>query len=221
MEKKLSLGVLISGSGSNLQSIIDRIEAGALDARIAVVISNNPSAFGIERAKKHGIPFRIVDHRNFAAREDFDRALIEILHEKKADLIVLAGFMRVLTTTFLRAFPQKIMNIHPALLPAFPGTHGQQRAFDFGVKISGCTVHFVDDGVDTGPIIIQAAVPVRENDSAETLAARILREEHRIYPQAIQWYAEGRLSIEGRTVLLKNENTLREIVLHSPALKGF
>jgi len=134
---------------------------------------------------------------------------------------VLAGFMRVLTTTFLRAFPQKIMNIHPALLPAFPGTHGQQRAFDFGVKISGCTVHFVDDGVDTGPIIIQAAVPVRENDSAETLAARILREEHRIYPQAIQWYAEGRLSIEGRTVLLKNENTLREIVLHSPALKGF
>ena len=221
MEKKLSLGVLISGSGSNLQSIIDRIEAGALDARIAVVISNNPSAFGIERAKKHGIPCRIVDHRNFAAREDFDRALIEILHEKKADLIVLAGFMRVLTTTFLRAFPQKIMNIHPALLPAFPGTHGQQRAFDFGVKISGCTVHFVDDGVDTGPIIIQAAVPVRENDSAETLAARILREEHRIYPQAIQWYAEGRLSIEGRTVLLKNENTLREIVLHSPALKGF
>jgi phosphoribosylglycinamide formyltransferase-1 len=203
MTDKLNLGVLISGNGSNLQSIIDHIENGALPAVIKIVISNHPDAFGIVRAKKHGIPVSIVESAKHKTKEDFDRKLVDILKENDVGLVALAGFMRILTPAFLRAFPQRVMNIHPALLPSFPGLHSQKQAFDYGVKISGCTVHFVDEGVDTGPIIIQAAVPVLDDDTQETLAARILKEEHRIYPQAIRWFAEGKLEIRGRKVFIK------------------
>jgi phosphoribosylglycinamide formyltransferase-1 len=186
MADLLKLGILISGNGSNLQSIIDYIEKGSLKATIKIVISNNPDAYGLTRAKKHGIP-------------------VVILKNNSVDLVILAGFMRVLTPTFLKAFPQKIMNIHPALLPSFPGIHGQKQALEYGVKLSGCTVHFVDEGVDTGPIIIQSAVQVFDDDTEETLAARILKEEHRIYPQAIQFYTEGKIEIKGRKVRIKTE----------------
>jgi len=145
----------------------------------------------------------VVENRYFKNKNDFDQELVRNLKNCGVELVVLAGFMRVLTPAFLRAFPQRVMNIHPALLPSFPGVHAQQQAFDYGVKLSGCTVHFVDEGVDTGPIIIQASVPVLDSDTADTLAARILEEEHRIYPQAIQWFAEGRLKIQGRKVLIK------------------
>ncbi len=221
MKTDLAIGVLVSGSGSNLQSIIDQIASGRLSARIAVVICNNPTALSVERAKKHGIPCSVVDHRKFATREEFDREMIGILLDKGVDLVVLAGFMRILSPLFLRTFPMRIMNIHPALLPAFPGTHGQRQAFEFGVKLSGCTVHFVDDGVDTGPIIVQAAVPVLEDDTEETLGARILREEHRIYPQAIQWYAEGRLSVKSRRVFLRGGQPPCDVPLHHPPLDRF
>jgi phosphoribosylglycinamide formyltransferase-1 len=204
MTHKLKLGVLISGNGSNLQSIIDHIENGSLPAVIKIVISNNPNAFGIVRAEKHNIAVSVLESADYKTKEDFDQKLIEILKENDVDLVALAGFMRILTPTFLRAFPQRVMNIHPALLPSFPGLHAQKQAFDYGVKISGCTVHFVDEGVDTGPIIIQAAVPVLGNDTEETLSARILKEEHRIYPQAIRWFAEGKLEIRGRKVFVKD-----------------
>ena len=203
MADLLKLGVLISGSGSNLQSIIDNIEKGSLKAVIKIVISNKPDAFGITRAKKHGIPFVVLKNGDFKSKEDFDSELIKILKDNSVDLIVLAGFMRIISPAFLKAFEQKIMNIHPALLPSFPGLHGQRQAFDYGVKFSGCTVHFVDEGVDTGPIIIQSVVPVLDDDTEETLAARILKEEHKIYPQAIQFFANGKIEIIGRKVRIK------------------
>src|SRR5574340_1232905 len=196
MLKKVSIGVLVSGSGSNLQAIIDHIEAGALDAEIKVVTSNNPDAYALERCNKHRIYAVVVDHRQFDSRKDYDRQLITILESSGVELVVMAGFMRILSPDFFLAFPRRIMNIHPALLPAFPGVHVQQKAVEYGVKFSGCTVHFADEGVDTGPIIIQSVVPVFEDDTADTLAARILKEEHRIYPQAIQYYAEGRIQIQ-------------------------
>jgi len=219
--KKLKLGVLVSGSGSNLQAIIDRIEKGALDAEIAVTISNKPGAYALERCRKYGIPAVEIRHQDFSTREAFDRKMIDILHLHAVELVVMAGFMRVLTPLFLSAFPMKIMNIHPALLPAFPGTHVQQQAIDYGVKFSGCTVHFADEGVDTGPVIIQAVVPVLPQDTADTLAARILREEHRIYPQAIQLQAEGRLIISGRRVFIKDGPVMPETAIHNPPLTGF
>jgi phosphoribosylglycinamide formyltransferase-1 len=200
MSNLLKLGVLISGNGSNLQSIIDHIEKGSLKAVIKIVISNNPDAYGITRAKKHGIPVVVLKNGDFKNKEAFDLELIRILESKSVDLVILAGFMRIITPTLLKAFPQKIMNIHPALLPSFPGIHGQKQALEYGVKISGCTVHFVDEGVDTGPIIIQKTVQVFDDDTEETLAARILTEEHRIYPQAIQLFAEGKMEIKGRKV---------------------
>jgi phosphoribosylglycinamide formyltransferase-1 len=200
MSNLLKLGVLISGNGSNLQSIIDHIEKGSLKAVIKIVISNNPDAYGITRAKKHGIPVVVLKNGDFKNKEAFDLELIRILESKGVDLVILAGFMRIITPTLLKAFPQKIMNIHPALLPSFPGIHGQKQALEYGVKISGCTVHFVDEGVDTGPIIIQKTVQVFDDDTEETLAARILTEEHRIYPQAIQLFAEGKMEIKGRKV---------------------
>ncbi|ESP62671.1 Phosphoribosylglycinamide formyltransferase [Smithella sp. ME-1] len=205
MADLLKLGVLISGNGSNLQSIIDNIEKGSLKAIIKIVISNNPDAYGLTRAKKHGIPFIVLKHTNFKNKEDFDSELVRILKSNNVDLVILAGFMRILTSVLLKAFPHKIMNIHPALLPSFPGIHGQKQAVDYGVKISGCTVHFVDEGIDTGPIIIQRAVQVLDDDTEETLAARILKEEHRIYPQAIQLFTDGRIEINGRKVRIKAE----------------
>jgi phosphoribosylglycinamide formyltransferase-1 len=217
MAERFKLGVLISGSGSNLQSIIDHIEKGTLPAQIAIVVSNNPEAYGLIRAKQAGISCSVLNHTDFDGREDFDREMIRVLREAGVDLIVLAGFMRILTPSFLQAFPDKIINIHPALLPAFPGTHVQQQALDYGVRFSGCTVHFVDEGVDTGPIIIQAVVPVHDGDTAETLAARILKEEHKIYPQAIRYFAEGRIIKNGRRVKIKNAGH-DDAAMHNPPL---
>ena len=205
MADLLKLGILISGNGSNLQSIIDNIEKGSLKAIIKIVISNNPEAYGITRAKKHGIPVVVLKNGDFKNKEEFNLELIRILKNNYVDLVILAGFMRIITPTLLKAFPHKIMNIHPALLPSFPGIHGQKQALEYGVKLSGCTVHLVDEGVDTGPIIIQSAVQVFDDDTEETLAARILEEEHRIYPQAIQFFAEGKIEIKGRKVRIKTE----------------
>ncbi len=198
--KKLRLGVLASGGGTNLQAIIDRCADNSISAEIAIVICNNPDAGALDRAEKAGIKTCCINHRDFEKRAAFDHKVVQQLQEAEVDLVVLAGFMRIVGSIFLEAFPQRVINIHPALLPAFPGLHVQQQAIDYGARFSGCTVHFVDIGVDTGPIILQATVPVLEGDSADDLAARILVEEHKLYPQAIQLFAEDRLRIEGRKV---------------------
>jgi phosphoribosylglycinamide formyltransferase-1 len=195
----LTIGVLISGRGTNLQAIIDARERGEITGRIAVVISNKPEAYGLERARKHGIEAICIPSKG-KERTDFERELAEALEARGVELVCLAGFMRVLTPYFIRRFKHRIMNIHPALLPSFPGEDAQKQAFDYGVKVSGCTVHFVDEGVDTGAIIVQRPVEVGENDDAETLAARILEREHKAYPAAIQLFAEGRLQVSGRRV---------------------
>ncbi len=197
----VKLGVLVSGSGSNLQAIIDHIEAGRLAARVQIVISNLPGVLALERAKNHGIPSMVLSHKEFKDREAYDRRLVEVLKQNNVELVILAGFMRIITKALLSAFPMRVMNIHPALLPSFPGTHVWQTEVDFGVKFAGCTVHFVDEGEDTGPIIIQAVVPVYDDDTADTLNARILKQEHKIYSQAIQMYADGRLEVRGRRVI--------------------
>lgn len=202
-ETPLRLGVLTSGRGSNLQAIIDTIEAGRLSARIEVVLSDRAHAEALGRARRHGITAIFVDPKACDDRKVFDSALVNLLEVHQVELVCLAGFMRLLTPTFLAAFPGRIMNIHPALLPAFPGLHAQRQALEHGVRIAGCTVHFVDEGVDTGPIILQVAVPVFNDDTEETLSARILVEEHKLYPQAIQLFAEGRLEIKGRRVFIR------------------
>jgi len=217
---KLQLGILASGSGSNLQAIIDHCNDSSLQANIALVISNNPEAFALQRAAQAGISHCCIDHRQFEQRDDFERAVVAKLQESKVELVVLAGFMRLIGDTFLHAFPQRIINIHPALLPAFPGLHVQQKALDYGAKFSGCTVHLVDSGVDTGPIIMQAVVPVYDDDSADDLAARILVEEHKIYPRAIQLLAEGRLKIEGRRVRSVPAFPPTPVALHNPPLQN-
>jgi phosphoribosylglycinamide formyltransferase-1 len=201
---KLRLGVLVSGSGSNLQAIIDSIESGRLHAEIAVVISDKPDAFALKRAKKHAIATSVAVSKDFPNREAFDAELVRVLKENQVELVALAGFMRIVTPVLIKAFPMRIMNIHPALLPSFPGLHVQKKAIESGARFSGCTVHFVDEGVDTGPIIIQAVVPVHDDDTEETLSARILKEEHRIYPYAIRLFSEGRLEVKGRRVLVKD-----------------
>ena len=213
--------MLVSGSGSNLQAIIDNIEKGLLDGVIKVIISNNADAYALVRAKKHNIQSVIINHSDFDNREDFDRKMIDVLKSFSVELVVMAGFMRLLTPLFLNAFPMKIMNIHPAILPSFPGIHAQKRAADYGVRFSGCTVHFADEGVDSGPIIIQAVVPAYDDDTDDALAARILKEEHRIYPQAIQFYAEGRIEVIGRKVRIKGSERISETPLHNPPLKTF
>ena len=205
--RTVNIGVLVSGSGTNLQAIIDARESGGISARIACVISNRADAFALERAKRHGIPAIHLDHRSFSGRDEYDAALVSILSEHCVDLVVLAGFMRIVTPVLLNAFPNAVMNIHPALLPAFPGLHAQNQALEYGVKVTGCTVHFVDAGTDTGPIIIQAAVPVLEGDSVEILSNRIQIEEHRIYPEAVRLFAEGRLRVEGRRVIVGDPGT--------------
>lgn len=194
------VGVLISGNGTNLQAIIDRSAAGQLDAEVVCVISNRADAFGLERARKHGIATLHLDHKSFAGRSEYDAEVVRILRQFNVDLVVLAGFMRIVTPVLLDAFPNRVMNIHPALLPAFPGLDAQKQTLEYGAKVSGCTVHFVDAGTDTGPIILQSTVPVQEDDTVETLSARIHLEEHKLYPAAIQLFAEGRLSVEGRRV---------------------
>lgn len=218
MTQRLRLGVLASGGGTNLQAIIDRCQDHDFPAEIAVVIANNPDAGALERARQAGIPVRCINHRDFAGREAFDTALVAALREADVQLVVLAGFMRIITRVMLDAFPQRIINIHPALLPAFPGLHVQQQAIDYGARFSGCTVHFVDGGVDTGPIIIQAVVPVFPGDTADTLAARILEQEHKIYPRAIQLIAQGRVLVEGRAVTIDPPATPEIAAFINPSL---
>jgi phosphoribosylglycinamide formyltransferase-1 len=205
---KLSVGVLASGRGSNLQAIIDAVETGTLQARIALVISNKRDVRALERARRHGIADVFLDPKLHAdqpdGREAYDRAILDALRKHEVDLVLLAGYMKIVTPVLIQAYPNRIMNIHPSLLPAFPGLDGQRKALEWGVKIAGCTVHFVTEGVDEGPIIIQAAVPVFNDDTAETLSARILAEEHKIYPRAVQLYAEGRLQVDGRRVRIKD-----------------
>lgn len=220
MAKTLRIGVLASGGGTNLQALIDRCQDGSMAAEIAVVITNKPSAGALQRAEKAGIPTLCIDHRDFDGREDFDRAMVAALRDKGVELVVLAGFMRIITQVFIDAFPLRVINIHPALLPAFPGLHVQQQALDYGARFSGCTVHFVDGGVDTGPIIIQAVVPIRSDDTAETLSARILEQEHRIYPRAIQLIAEGRVQVAGRKVTILPEVKTPLSALINPPLEG-
>lgn len=200
----LNLGVLASGRGSNFQAIIDEIEAGRLKASIKILIVDNPLAFAIERAKRHNIENLYINPKDFSSKDEFFECIAEELKKRDVELVILAGFMRIVRKPLIDAFPNKIMNIHPALLPSFPGLHGQKQAVDYGVRISGCTVHFVDEGVDTGPIIIQAAVPVSPDDTEDTLSERILKLEHKIFPEAIRLYAEGRLTVEGRTVKIKD-----------------
>ena len=192
------LGVLISGRGSNLQAIIDAIGAGRLDARIGLVISNRPGAQGLDRARTAGIETLVIDHRSYPTREAFDTAAVFELKQRSVGLVCLAGFMRLLSPAFIGAFPNAILNIHPALLPAFPGLDAQRQAWAHGVKISGATVHVVTTELDAGPIVVQTAVEVRDDDTPETLAARILVEEHRIYPEAIRIVLEGRWRLDGR-----------------------
>jgi phosphoribosylglycinamide formyltransferase-1 len=199
----VAAGVLISGAGTNLQAILDRIAAGRLDCTLRLVLSNRPGAVGLARAERAGVPVKVVDHRTFAAREEFDTAVVAALREAGVELVVLAGFDRLLSPVLVSAFPGRIMNIHPALLPAFKGLHAQRQALEYGVKIAGATVHFVDEHLDHGPIIIQGAVPVAPDDTEETVQERILRVEHEIYPTAIQLFAEGRLVIEGRRVRVR------------------
>ncbi len=201
----VKLGVLISGGGTNLQAIIDAILRGELKAEIRLVITTRADAQGLERARRHGIETTVIDHRRFPSREDFDRAVLAALLDRSVELVALAGFMRLLSPVMLDAFPGRIMNIHNSLLPSFPGIHGPRDAIEYGVKISGCTVFFVTPGVDVGPVIVQAAVPVLHGDDEPRLAARILLQEHRIFPQAIALFQQGRLAIQGRRVIIKGD----------------
>ncbi len=196
----LKLGVLASGRGSNLQSIMDACDSGFIPGRVAVVISDNKDAYALERARRAGIPAVHVSTKDYKDKAEYEQNITSILNEHGVQLVCLAGYMRLVGKTLLNAFPGRIMNIHPALLPAFPGLHAQEQAWRYGVKFSGCTVHFVDEGMDTGPIILQAVVPVYDNDTVETLADRILQQEHRIYPEAVRLFATGKLVVEGRKV---------------------
>ena len=194
------IGVLCSGRGSNLAAIIEAIERGELCAEIAIVIADRADAYALERAREKGIPAVAIVRKEHFSPESFEGALIHALEAHRVTLVVLAGFMRILSPVFVYAFRGRILNIHPSLLPSFPGAHAHRDVLAYGVKVSGCTVHFVDEGTDSGPIIVQAAVPVMEGDTEETLAARVLEQEHRIYPEAIRLYTEGRLQTDGRTV---------------------
>ena len=197
----LRLGVLASGRGSNLGAVLDAIDRGALEAEVVVVLSDRPAAPALERARARGIEAAVVAPEEHPDRSSFDHRVVEHLQAAEVQLVVLAGFMRIITTTLLSAFPGRVVNIHPALLPAFPGLHAQRQAVEYGVKVSGCTVHFVDEGVDTGPIILQRSVEVLDDDDDETLAARILVEEHKAYPEAIRRIACGEIRLEGRRVV--------------------
>ena len=201
----MKLAVLISGSGSNLQAFIDWSQDGRLPAEIAVVISNKADVFGLERAKRAGIATTVVDHRDFESRESFDQALVDTLQPFEVDLVILAGFMRILTPVFIAPYSGRLLNIHPSLLPKYPGLHTHQRAIDADDSVAGATVHFVTEELDGGPPIIQAQVPIRADDEAETLAARVLELEHVIYPTAAQWFCEGRLRLSDTGAELDDE----------------
>ncbi len=202
------LVILISGSGSNLQSFIDSVKDRTLDAEIAAVICNRPNAFGIQRAAEAGIPTAIIDHTQYSSREAFDQQLMHHINHYSPDLVILAGFMRILTPDFVQHFHGKLLNIHPSLLPKYPGLNTHQRAIDASDRNAGATVHFVTEELDGGPAIIQASVPIKEGDDTEQLAHRILTQEHKIYPLAAQWFAQGRLQLEGNNALLDNEKLL-------------
>ncbi|HEY1693121.1 MAG TPA: phosphoribosylglycinamide formyltransferase [Polyangiaceae bacterium] len=194
----ITLGVLVSGSGSNLQAILDAVAAKTLDARVAVVVSNVAGAGALERARKAGVEAVVIDHKAHADRRAFDAAVVEELRGRGVELVVLAGFMRIVTDVLLGAFPMRVVNVHPALLPAFPGVNAQKQALDYGVRTTGCTVHFVDAGTDTGPIIAQETVPVLDGDDEAALQRRILAREHELLPRVLQLVAEGRVSVEAR-----------------------
>ena len=213
----LRVAVLASGRGSNLQAIIDAIETGRVQAQIVAVISNKKDAIALERARKHGLSDVFVDPKPYAGRPDsreaYDRSLLEILQQHEVELVLLAGYMKIVTTVLVNAYANRMMNIHPSLLPSFPGLDVQKKAIDWGCKLAGCTVHFVTEGVDEGPIIIQAAVPILDDDTPETLAARILVQEHKIYPRAVQLFAEGRLRVDGRQVLIDDAKPDSEAII--------
>ena len=210
--------ILISGRGSNMEALIAARDAGSLPVNIAAVISNRPDAKGLETAAKAGIVTHYIDHKAFGGREAFDAALAECIDGFAPDLVILAGFMRILGDEFVRHYEGRLMNIHPSLLPAFPGLDTHQRALDEGVRIHGCTVHFVTPRLDHGPIIIQAAVPVLDDDDEDNLAARVLQQEHKIYPQAVRWFAEGKLTLDNGRVRLAAE-TADDAQLISPRLR--
>ena len=214
----IRLGILVSGAGTNLQAIIEACAAGRIDAHIAVVVSNRPEAYALKRADLAGLATRVVAPAEHASRESFDAAVVEILRQQQVDLVVLAGYMRIITPAFLQAFAGRVMNIHPALLPAFPGLNVQQQALDYGVRFAGCTVHFLDEGVDTGPIIAQAVCPVYADDTVEDLKQRILKLEHQLYPEAIALFAAGRLAIEGRRVVVTDAPRQIDACLVNPPL---
>ena len=213
------MAVLASGRGSNLQAIIDAIESKVLQAQIVAVISNKKESVALERARKHGLPDLFVDPKPFAgqpdSREAYDRALLDVLEQRQVELVLMAGYMKIVTPVLVNAYANRMMNIHPSLLPSFPGLEVQKKAIDWGCKLAGCTVHFVTEGVDEGPIILQAAVPVLDTDVPETLAARILEQEHKIYPRAVQLFAEGRLTVEGRRVLIEKGKPLGHAIISS------
>jgi len=215
-KRKLRLGILASGSGSNLQSLIDQCQAQRIDAEIVLVLSNNPDSRALQRAEQAGLNQTCINHRDFSDRQSFDQAVVAALHAADVELVVLAGFMRIISEVFLAAFPQRIINIHPSLLPAFPGLHVQQKALDYGARFSGCTVHFVDGGVDTGPIIAQAVVPILAGDTEASLSARILQQEHKIYPHVIQLIAAGQVMVTGRQVQISNSSLDTTVLINPP-----
>jgi phosphoribosylglycinamide formyltransferase-1 len=197
------LGVVASGRGSNLQSIMDAIKTGQITAKIGVVITDKPEAKALDRAREVGIPAVCVDRKKCASKDEFEQALVAELNKYHVDLVILAGFMRILSPFFVHSFKDKIMNIHPSLLPAFAGAHAHRDVLAYGAKVSGCTIHFVDEGMDSGPIIVQESVPVLDDDTEDTLAARVLKIEHVLYPRAIALYLDGKLDVQGRHVIIK------------------
>lgn len=199
----INIAILCSGNGSNLQSIIDNVKSGYIGAKIAFVLSDNKDAFALERANKAGIETIILNKKDYKNREEFDKEIIKRLKQKNVSLVVLAGFMRLLSPHFIREYKNRIINIHPALLPSFKGTHGIKDALEYGVKVTGPTVHFVDEHLDNGPIILQKCVEIKDDDTEETLLERVHKEEHKIYPEAIKMFVEGKIKIEGRRVVRK------------------
>jgi phosphoribosylglycinamide formyltransferase-1 len=197
------LGIVASGRGSNLQSIMDAIKTGQITAKIGVVITDKPEAKALDRAREVGIPAVCVDRKKCASKDEFEQALVAELKKYNVDLVILAGFMRILSPFFVHSFKDRIMNIHPSLLPAFAGAHAHRDVLAYGAKVSGCTIHFVDEGMDSGPIILQESVPVLDDDTEETLAARVLKVEHVLYPRAIALYLEDKLDVQGRHVIIK------------------
>jgi phosphoribosylglycinamide formyltransferase-1 len=213
----LRIAVLASGRGSNLQAIIDAIEAGQVHAKIVSVISNKQNAVALERARKHGLPDLFVDPKPFTGRPDsreaYDQVLLDLLKKYDVELVLLAGYMKIITAVLVNSYANRMMNIHPSLLPSFPGLDVQRKAIEWGCKLAGCTVHFVTEGIDEGPIILQAAVPIFDSDTAESLAARILEQEHQIYPRAVRLFAENRLRVEGRRVLIEQGKPVGEAII--------